>query len=721
MNDALTCTKRFLVRTPSLAVRVRSCAMQRLAPDLIARCSRSLAVALLLLYGAAPGAFAADSFGTPLRWPLSLEPHALRGGFGEARANHFHAGLDLSTQQAVGADVLAPADGCVERVRASGTGYGRSLYLRTDDGRLIVFGHLDAFAPQVAAYVDSVQVANGEYDVDLWPAAGRFRYAAGTRVAWSGRSGAGPPHLHVEVRHGDFALNPLLSGLAVTDTFPPRLTRVVLEPLDEGSWVERRASPHMHVIGAKAETLLVEGRVRLTVVAGDRAAASNELPVRIVGARWGEQWVECRMDSVSWAGEMSQVEWLLDAGRVLGTDGIILDAPAGWRPRFLRASREEALPIRLVQVEPGATAQPLELYATDAAGHTTTQRIWLRGPAPNERGPARDTSPLPRARRTAKGRVLATSPAHAMLARWEFAGLPERRLRVRVVGAPPGLRDVRMERGVLHGLASDSALATWDGRGWTAVMDLSNTPDPDGLWIKGRRTDGTAWWQRGSFALWPTGNTLEIRVEDWASARIEPGRMYETGVVVARSASLTSLPAGALGVGGAVELQPVSPPLARSVPVMLEVPAGLSRDRLGVYRRDQEGDTWDWADADWDSATNSFRVNTSRLGQFAMIRDTTPPVVRFVTPIARPKTGGEYSTWRLAAVARDAASGILGRASGFTVDDVKVPTEWDAEEKVLRWRPRTPPAPGTHRYRLEVRDRAGNRTVRGGTFVIASR
>ena len=656
-----------------------------------------------------------------MRWPLAIEPRALRGGFGEPRASHFHAGLDLSTRQAVGADVLAPAECVVERVRASGAGYGRSLYLRTNDGRLVVFGHLDAFAPELAAYVDSVQVATGDYEVDLWPPGGRFRFAAGARVAWSGQSGAGPPHLHVEVRHGDFALNPLLAGLAVPDTSAPKLVRLVLEPLDERSWVERRASPHLRVLGARSETLLVEGRARLTLIATDRAKASNDLPVWTAGARFGGAWVECRMDSVSWAGEMSQLEWLLDTGRVLGTDGAILDAPAGWRPRFLRSSRDESLAVDLVQVAAGAPAQPLELYATDAAGHTTTHRLWLRGPAPNERGPVRDTSPLPKARAGAKGRAAATSPAHATLARWEFAGLPERRLRVRVLGAPPGLRDVRFERGVARGLASDSARATWDGRGWSAVMDLSNTPDPDGLWVKGTRTDGTAWWQRGSFALWPTGTTLAIRIEDWAGVRVEPGRAYEAGVLVARTASLSNLPIAAPGVGGAIELQPVSPPLARPVPVMLAPPADLSRDRLGVYRRDRDGESWEWADAEWDSAARSFRVNTSRLGQFAMIRDTTPPVVRVVTPVPRPRKGGAYSTWRLAAVARDAASGIAGRQSGFTVDDRKVPTEWDAEEKVLRWRPRTPPAPGTHRYRLEVRDRVGNLTVRSGTFVIASR
>jgi hypothetical protein len=252
-------------------------------------------------------------------------------------------------------------------------------------------------------------------------------------------------------------------------------------------------------------------------------------------------------------------------------------------------------------------------------------------------------------------------------------------------------------------------------------MDLSNTPDPEGLWIKGTRADGTAWWQRGDFAFWPTNSMLPVRIEDWAGTRVDPGATYESGVLVVRTTSLSGLPAGAPGVGGAIELQPVSPPLARAVPVSLAPPAGASRDRLGVYRRDRDGDSWDWADAAWDSAARAFRVNTTRLGQFAMIRDTTPPVVRVVPPLPHTKASGPYSTWRLAAVARDATSGIVGRLSGFTVDDVKVPTEWDAEEKLLRWRPRTPPAPGTHRYRLEVVDRVGNRAVRIGTFVIASR
>src|SRR5262249_31609266 len=157
---------------------------------------------------------------------------------------------------------------------------------------------------------------------------GRFRFAQGARVAWSGQSGAGPPHLHVEVRHGDMAINPLIAGLAVADTVPPRLERLVLAPLDENSSVQRHAEPYSlalraagaahasHAPQGNKDTLLVEGRVRLTLVAHDATNASSGLPVRTVGARWNGAWVECHMDSLSWAGEMSQHLWLVDHDRV---------------------------------------------------------------------------------------------------------------------------------------------------------------------------------------------------------------------------------------------------------------------------------------------------------------------------------------------------------------------------------------------------------------------
>src|SRR5439155_20187677 len=125
-----------------------------------------------------------------------------------------------STGRRVVSPFNAPDSGWFERVLASCVGYARSIYLHARDGRLIVFGHLDAFDEPLGSYVDSVQRATLEYEQDLTPPPGRFRVSAGRRIAWSGESGVGPPHLHMEVRIGDMAMNPLRAGLALPD--PPR-------------------------------------------------------------------------------------------------------------------------------------------------------------------------------------------------------------------------------------------------------------------------------------------------------------------------------------------------------------------------------------------------------------------------------------------------------------------------------------------------------------------
>src|SRR6185503_14645914 len=112
----------------------------------------------------------------------------MAGSFGEHRNSHIHAGVDLSTGGVVGMPVLASESGVIERVRASGAGYGRSLYLRAADGRLLVYAHLDAFDEPMASFITAVQDSHGVYEQDLWPSPG-FRVKVGQRIGWSGRSG----------------------------------------------------------------------------------------------------------------------------------------------------------------------------------------------------------------------------------------------------------------------------------------------------------------------------------------------------------------------------------------------------------------------------------------------------------------------------------------------------------------------------------------------------
>ena len=170
---------------------------------------------VLALFG--PGAGAAELAPLAPVFPAAPldTPLVMTGKFGERRARHFHAGLDLSVGGVVGKPVRAPMDGWIERVRAQGVGYGRSLYLRTTDDRLVVLGHLDAFAEPVASFVAAIQDSSGQYEQDLWPPKERFRVRAGELLAWAGRSGTGTPHLHIEVRRGDLALNPVRAGIPV--------------------------------------------------------------------------------------------------------------------------------------------------------------------------------------------------------------------------------------------------------------------------------------------------------------------------------------------------------------------------------------------------------------------------------------------------------------------------------------------------------------------------
>ena len=68
--------------------------------------------------------------------------------------------------------------------------------------------------------------------------------ARGEVIARSGESGAGPPHLHLEIRNaGNVPVNPLLHDYSVTDTKAPTLQRIALVPMDSDSRVNGRPHP----------------------------------------------------------------------------------------------------------------------------------------------------------------------------------------------------------------------------------------------------------------------------------------------------------------------------------------------------------------------------------------------------------------------------------------------------------------------------------------------
>jgi murein DD-endopeptidase MepM/ murein hydrolase activator NlpD len=662
------------------------------------------AAAIPATLGAAAARERAAAFLPGLTQPPLDPPLTINGGFGEYRPGHFHAGVDLGTGERVGKPVHAPLAGWIARVRSSGVGYGRSLYLQSRDGRLLQFGHLDAFAEPMASWIAAVQESSGQYDQDLWPEASRFPVRAGDVIAWTGESGAGGPHLHFEVRRGDMAYNPFRAGLVVADKTPPVITSLTLEPLDDASFVERCAAPYTVRFGARRETLRVEGRVRAVVGAFDGAGESaRRIEPWSLAAEFDGRAIETRFDSLSWATDMPEGDYVFDAGRVTGDRGLVLWAPPGFRPRVTVTDAPPGEAAGTIVVRPGDPPRRLTLVARDAGGMRTIRNVVLRPPSAAARGA--DTS-------RAGGRATAVAATQ----RFEFASLPDGYWRVVYRGAPRGSRGVAFEIG------ADGATvfpAGTRGADWSAVIPVAAL---DSRWyVRGRDASGLAWREQAPVLAFAEGGRAATEGEAaggtagfrWSlprEARFEPGAIAQDSHPAPQTAPRELAFAG---VGG--RLEPEALALRRPVHVVRPLAGVRDSARVGLYRHDPDG--WSCLTARPAPGAAVLEADSRRLGTFALFADTLAPRI---TPLAtaRAAASGSYSRWALEARLAEEGSGVDTRATAFEVDGARVPSEWDAEERTLRWRPRVPPAAGRHSFTVVAADRAGNTARSSGSFVI---
>ena len=117
-------------------------------------------------------------------------PIALSGSFGSIRSRHFHSGTDMRTASVEGEVVRAVAAGHVVRINVSTTGYGNCIYVQHEGGVMSVYGHLQAFAPYLEAYVVEQQYAHKKSEIELYPSVGTFPVSQADLLGWSGNTGS---------------------------------------------------------------------------------------------------------------------------------------------------------------------------------------------------------------------------------------------------------------------------------------------------------------------------------------------------------------------------------------------------------------------------------------------------------------------------------------------------------------------------------------------------
>lgn len=197
--------------------------------------------------------------------------------FAETRTAHFHAAIDFGTQGRTGFPLYAARSGGLYRASMSPLGYGYALYLKHYDGSFTVYAHMRNFAPNIAHIVDSIRVAESIFLFDRVMESYNIRFNAGDVIGWSGDTGAGPAHLHFEVRSpSNHAINPFLVGFDMADKVAPRFQGIAFEPLHESTLIQGRRTNVLGSINADGTdyrfgTITTTGPVGVAVQVSDRS------------------------------------------------------------------------------------------------------------------------------------------------------------------------------------------------------------------------------------------------------------------------------------------------------------------------------------------------------------------------------------------------------------------------------------------------------------------
>jgi hypothetical protein len=180
--------------------------------------------------------FQQDYFRSPITVPLSLSAN-----FGEIRPNHFHAGIDIRTQQREGLPILAMADGYISRIKIQSYGYGKMLFVNHPNGYTSVFAHLSGYSPAIAKYLKENQYKQEVFEIDLSPDKELFKVKKGDTIAFSGNTGSSAgPHIHFEIREtkSEWVVNPLLTGFDIKDHVAPTINKIRFYPLEQSTVFE---------------------------------------------------------------------------------------------------------------------------------------------------------------------------------------------------------------------------------------------------------------------------------------------------------------------------------------------------------------------------------------------------------------------------------------------------------------------------------------------------
>lgn len=196
--------------------------------------------------------------------------------------------MDFSTGSRDGVPIVAISNGKIVKLQSLRYSIGNALYLQHDDGMTSRYGHLSRYSEKILQKLPLVIREMVEKRMDFTYTLNQgIPFGKGEIIGYSGRTGMGPAHLHLELLRDGIHYNPADFGLDYNPQSKINLFHVTLQPEDSFSYINGKQKPIKLPLYKKGDgsytsptTAKIQGKVSVKLAGHERSGYSNKIGFR---------------------------------------------------------------------------------------------------------------------------------------------------------------------------------------------------------------------------------------------------------------------------------------------------------------------------------------------------------------------------------------------------------------------------------------------------------